>query len=235
MEKSSGQRDGPQREGGWQTPPKQAQHSILNHKLKTGEHPLHGVGPSATKHHFARPPHTHTHIGSPWSPAGTFTQPVVALEGGQWKRKGHAKRVQREGLNAPCLTEEETSLSFQEGGESGVQQPLLSKKSAPGEAAPPPSMASSTMGSGQTGTRSCLISQRKAQPEPLKQERFQLDWGRRGVGPGTLFKCRFELFTQGQTAALLRPQQRPAPGATQPHTSSFFFFLPVEGIRYLPP
>lgn len=51
---------------------------------------------------------------------------------------------------------------------------------------------------------------------------FNLTGGGGGVAPGTLFKCRFELFTRGQTAALLRPQQRPAPGATQPHTFTVF-------------
>lgn len=135
-------------------------------------------GPQPPDITFPLPP-THS---VPWSPASPCTQPAVALEGGQWKRKGRAKSVRRKGLNAPCLTEE-TSLSFQEGrGAPGVQQPLLSEKCVPGEAAPLPLRLLAPSGSGQTGTRSCWISQRKARPEPLKHEWFQLDWGGGGGG-----------------------------------------------------
>lgn len=49
-----------------------------------------------------------------------------------------------------------------------------------------------------------------------------------GGGPGPPFKCRFELFTRGQTAAKLRPWQRPAPGHSTSHFHSCFLACPCR-------
>lgn len=106
------------------------------------------------------------------------------------------------------------------------------------EESPLPLVASSIIGFWQQGTRSCLMSQHKARSQPLKCERFQPDW-EKGVGSGTPFKCRFELFTRGQTAALPRPQQRRRRGPLDFTLAVFFPACPggqpVEGIRYLLP
>lgn len=53
-----------------------------------------------------------------------------------------------------------------------------------------------------------------------------------GGGPGPPFKCRFELFTRGQTAAKLRPWQRPAPGHSTSHFHSFVFLSAGAGSQY---
>lgn len=121
---------------------------------------LHRKGTSATRHPFAAPPPNRV----PWSPVSTSTKPMAAFEGGGcWKRKGPAKSMWRKGLNSPCLTEEETSLSLQVGwGAPGGSSYCCRRRASPGARHHPPLLLPASPGSGQTGTPSCWISQRKA-------------------------------------------------------------------------
>lgn len=115
------------------------------------EQPLPGEGTVATRRHCA----------FPYSPARASAPPAVALEGGGRKRKGLAKSTWGE-------TKEGTPPSSRRGvGAGGVSL----------EEAPPPGPASQIIEFWQQGTRSCWMSQCKARPYPVKQERLQLDWG----------------------------------------------------------
>lgn len=147
-EKNSGQTAGWHRGKGQGTQPKQAQHGIFNHK--TGEHPLRGKGTSATRLHFAAPHPAPRRVpgarpAPPRSPCGPGGR--TAEEEGPCPEQS----VRREGLNSPWLTEEETSLSFQEGwwapgaAARGVARAvLLGAEGARG--CPSPSPASGTPG-----------------------------------------------------------------------------------------
>lgn len=146
------------------------------------------------------------------------------------------RRVWRKGLNSPLVWRKEKLPSpSRRGGGRLVRSNCCCGRSASRDARRHPALRRPAP-PGQRRRARGTAGYPRARPgwSLHNAQGFNLTGGGGGVAPGTLFKCRFELFTRGQTAALPRPQQRPAPGATQPHTFTVFPW-PVEGIRYLPP
>lgn len=113
------------------------------------------------------------------------------------------------------------------GGRVGVPQHHWYPRTTPQERPPPPESPHHRAVA--EGNQELFNVPGQGLTKSSKLQQFQLDWGEGWGwgGPGTPFKCRFELFTRGQTAALLQPQQRPAPRPLNLTLSQFFFFSPL--------